>query len=237
MALGERAAAPALEWLLHEIERECTGEPMLIFIDEAWRLLNDPVSAEWFYGALRTLRKRNAGLVMATQSITEIASSPYCNLLIGELSGEDLPAQSRGARRTRQGLVSEAGTDATPGRDNRAGRATLAVLLHVAARQPPVQSGSRTDCARALRLDRPSRIAPRPRGAWPRGRFPEAWLAEHGIADWAEQLIPQPQEQLGTPTLFSRLGSEGAASMKPFRTPQSGSARDRSLCTVHRRFA
>jgi type IV secretion system protein TrbE len=81
-ALGERAAAPALEWLLHEIERECTGEPMLIFVDEAWRLLNDPVSAEWFYGALRTLRKRNAGIVMATQSITEIASSPYCNLLL-----------------------------------------------------------------------------------------------------------------------------------------------------------
>ena len=45
-ALGERAAAPALEWLLHEIERECTGEPMLIFVDEAWRLLNDSVSAE-----------------------------------------------------------------------------------------------------------------------------------------------------------------------------------------------
>ncbi len=81
-ALGERAAAPALEWLLHEIERECTGEPTLIFVDEAWRLLNDPVSAEWFYGALRTLRKRNAGIVMATQSITEIASSPYCNLLL-----------------------------------------------------------------------------------------------------------------------------------------------------------
>jgi type IV secretion system protein VirB4 len=82
MALGERAAAPALEWLLHEIERECTGAPMLIFIDEAWRLLNDPVSADWFYGALRTLRKRNAGIVMATQSLTEIASSPYCNLLL-----------------------------------------------------------------------------------------------------------------------------------------------------------
>jgi len=81
-ALGERAAAPALEWLLHEIERECTGAPTLIFVDEAWRLLNDPVSAEWFYGALRTLRKRNAGIVMATQSITEIASSPYCNLLL-----------------------------------------------------------------------------------------------------------------------------------------------------------
>jgi type IV secretion system protein VirB4 len=81
-AVGERAAAPAVEWLLHEIERECTGEPMLIFVDEAWRLLNDPVSAEWFYGALRTLRKRNAGIVMATQSITEIAASPYCNLLL-----------------------------------------------------------------------------------------------------------------------------------------------------------
>jgi type IV secretion system protein VirB4 len=90
-ALGERAAAPALEWLLHEIERECTGEPMLIFVDEAWRLLNDPVSADWFYGALRTLRKRNAGIVMATQSITEIAASPYCNLLLESCPAKIFP--------------------------------------------------------------------------------------------------------------------------------------------------
>jgi len=82
IALGERAAAPALEWLLHEIERECAGAPTLIFVDEAWRLLSDPVSSDWFYAALRTLRKRNAGIVMATQSVTEIAASPYCNLLL-----------------------------------------------------------------------------------------------------------------------------------------------------------
>ena len=55
---------------------------MLIFIDEAWRLLNDdPVSADWLYGALRTLRKRNVGITTATHRLTEIASPPYSNLL------------------------------------------------------------------------------------------------------------------------------------------------------------
>src|SRR5216683_2716657 len=82
MALGERACAPATELVLHAVESRLTGAPTFIFVDEAWRTLNDPVSGEWLYEAIRTFRKRNAGIILATQSLTEIAASPYCNLLL-----------------------------------------------------------------------------------------------------------------------------------------------------------
>jgi type IV secretion system protein TrbE len=82
MALGERACAPAIELVLHGVESQLTGAPTFILVDEAWRTLNDPVSGEWLYQAIRTFRKRNAGIILATQSLTEIAASHYCNLLL-----------------------------------------------------------------------------------------------------------------------------------------------------------
>jgi type IV secretion system protein TrbE len=82
IALGERVSAPATELVLHGVESRLTGAPTFIFVDEAWRTLNDPVSGEWLYEAIRTFRKRNAGIILATQSLTEIAASPYCNLLL-----------------------------------------------------------------------------------------------------------------------------------------------------------
>ena len=82
MQLGPRACAPATELVLHAIESALGGAPTFIYVDEAWWSLNDPVSGEWLYEAIRTFRKRNAGIVLATQSLTEIAASPYRNLLL-----------------------------------------------------------------------------------------------------------------------------------------------------------
>jgi type IV secretory pathway VirB4 component len=82
MRLGPRACAPATELILHGFERALGDGPAFIYVDEAWWSLNDPVSGEWLYGAIRTFRKRNAGIILATQSLTEIAASPYRNLLL-----------------------------------------------------------------------------------------------------------------------------------------------------------
>jgi type IV secretion system protein TrbE len=162
------------------------GEPTLIFVDEAWRLLNDPVSAEWFYGALRTLRKRNAGIVMATQSITEIASSPYCNLLL-----ESCPAkiflpnpEARGAHV----------------RDSYLKLGLTLRQVEIIARATPRSQYYYTSPlgSRLFNLDlgpialalcgstgHPELLA---RG----GGFLEAWLAERNLADWSAQLAPKP---------------------------------------------
>ena len=49
---------------------------------EFWALLGDEVSAEWLFDVLRTLRKRNAGLVGSSQSLAEIVNSPSRDLLL-----------------------------------------------------------------------------------------------------------------------------------------------------------
>ncbi len=188
-ALGERAAAPALEWLLHEIERECTGEPMLIFVDEAWRLLNDSVSAEWFYGALRTLRKRNAGIVMATQSITEIALSPYCNLLL-----ESCPAKI---------FLPNPEARGDHVRDSYLKLGLTRRQIEIIARATPRSQYYYTSPlgSRLFNLDLgPIALAlcgstghpdlRRARELVARGSdFVEAWLAERGLAEWGDKVI------------------------------------------------
>ncbi|MBV8136060.1 MAG: hypothetical protein JO121_10575, partial [Deltaproteobacteria bacterium] len=191
-ALGERAAAPALEWLLHEIERECTGEPMLIIVDEAWRMLNDPVSSEWFYAALRTLRKRNAGIVMATQSITEIASSSYCNLLL-----ESCPAKI---------FLPNPEARGDQVRDSYLKLGLTRRQIEIIARATPRAQYYYTSPlgSRLFNLD----IGPialalcgstghpdlrRARELLTHGDdFAQAWLAERGLADWEERVCPKP---------------------------------------------
>jgi type IV secretion system protein TrbE len=81
--LGRRAAAPALELILTTIISNLDGTtPTWIFADEFWALLGDPVSAEWLFDALRTLRKKNCGLVGSSQSLTDIINSPDHDLLL-----------------------------------------------------------------------------------------------------------------------------------------------------------
>ena len=88
VALGERAAAPATELILHGAEMAIGTHPTFIYVDEAWRMLSDKVSADWLFDAIRTFRKRNAGITLATQSLTEIANSPYRDLLLESCPGK-----------------------------------------------------------------------------------------------------------------------------------------------------
>jgi type IV secretion system protein TrbE len=191
MALGERAAAPALEWLLHDIERECNGDPTLIFIDETWRLLSDPVSADWFYSALRTLRKRNAGIVMATQSVTEIAASPYCNLLLESCPAKIfLPNPEARGEHVRQAYLKLGLTQRQ---------------VEIIARAIPRSQYYYTSPlgSRLFNLDLgPTAVALCGSTGLPEVRrarellaqsenFLAAWLAERGLADWAAQLMPE----------------------------------------------
>jgi len=88
MTEGERAAAPATELILHGTEMAMGTHPMFIYVDEAWRMLSDEVSRDWLYDAIRTFRKRNAGITLATQSLTEISNSPYRDLLLESCPGK-----------------------------------------------------------------------------------------------------------------------------------------------------
>jgi type IV secretion/conjugal transfer VirB4 family ATPase len=75
--MGPQTVAPALRLLFHRVERRLDGRPTLIVIEEAWRTLLDPAFGLQLKGWLLTLRKKNAAVLVVTQTLADLASSPH----------------------------------------------------------------------------------------------------------------------------------------------------------------
>ncbi|MET4803950.1 conjugal transfer protein TrbE [Bradyrhizobium sp. LB11.1] len=73
--IGAGAAPAVLTYLFHRIEGRLDGRPTLLIIDEGWLVLDDPAFAQQLREWLKTLRKKNASVVFATQSLSDIDSS------------------------------------------------------------------------------------------------------------------------------------------------------------------
>jgi type IV secretory pathway VirB4 component len=80
--LGERASGPATELIIHDAEVSLGDTPTFVVIDEARWILSSPVSLPWIDRALRTFRKYNAAIILATQSLAEIESTEVRSLLL-----------------------------------------------------------------------------------------------------------------------------------------------------------
>ena len=80
--IGTDSAPAVLAYLFHRIEDRLDGSPTLIIIDEGWLALDD----EGFSGQLRewlkTLRKKNASVIFATQSLSDIDGSSVAPAII-----------------------------------------------------------------------------------------------------------------------------------------------------------
>ena len=80
--IGTAVAPAVLSYLFHRIEARLDGRPTLLIIDEGWLALDD----EGFSGQLRewlkTLRKKNASVVFATQSLADIDGSAIAPVII-----------------------------------------------------------------------------------------------------------------------------------------------------------
>ncbi|MBM3653766.1 MAG: conjugal transfer protein TrbE, partial [Alphaproteobacteria bacterium] len=67
--IGSAAAPAVLAYLFHRIEGRFDGAPTLLVIDEGWLALDEPGFAAQLREWLKTLRKKNASVVFATQSL------------------------------------------------------------------------------------------------------------------------------------------------------------------------
>jgi type IV secretion system protein VirB4 len=67
--IGTGAAPAVLSYLFHRIEARLDGSPTLLIIDEGWLALDDDGFAGQLREWLKTLRKKNASVVFATQSL------------------------------------------------------------------------------------------------------------------------------------------------------------------------
>ncbi len=75
--LGPKTVAPVLRYLFHRVEGRLDGRPTLIVIEEAWRTLLDPSFGLQLKQWLLTLRKKNAAVMVVTQTLADLHHSPY----------------------------------------------------------------------------------------------------------------------------------------------------------------
>jgi len=80
--IGTSAAPAVLAYLFHRIEGRLDGRPTLLIIDEGWLALDDEGFAGQLREWLKTLRKKNASVIFATQSLSDIDGSAIAPAII-----------------------------------------------------------------------------------------------------------------------------------------------------------
>jgi type IV secretion system protein TrbE len=80
--IGTGAAVAVLAYLFHRIEDRLDGRPTLLIVDEGWLALDDEDFAGQLREWLKTLRKKNASVIFATQSLADIDGSRIAPAII-----------------------------------------------------------------------------------------------------------------------------------------------------------
>ncbi|MGH7023691.1 MAG: conjugal transfer protein TrbE, partial [Caulobacteraceae bacterium] len=80
--IGAGVAPAVLSYLFHRIGDRLDGRPTLLIIDEGWLALDDQGFAGQLREWLKTLRKKNASVIFATQSLADIDGSTVAPAII-----------------------------------------------------------------------------------------------------------------------------------------------------------
>ncbi|HEX2544486.1 MAG TPA: type IV secretion system protein VirB4 [Ramlibacter sp.] len=80
-------ASPFMDYAFYRIERSLDGStPTMIYVEEAWYMLSNPAFASRMEDWLRTLRKKRAFLVFATQALDEIARLANIGAIVSNIA-------------------------------------------------------------------------------------------------------------------------------------------------------
>lgn len=189
--IGTGAAPAVLAYLFHRIGDRLDGRPTLMIVDEGWLALDDADFAGQLREWLKTLRKKNASVVCATQSLSDIDGSDIAPAIIESCPTRLLLPNERAIEPQITAIYRRFGLNdrqiellsrATPKRDyycqSRRGNRMFELGLGEVALAFAAAS-SKTDQAAIDRL-----LAEHGREA-----FVPAWLQHRG-AGWAVDLIP-----------------------------------------------
>ncbi|MYL81429.1 ATPase, partial [Klebsiella pneumoniae] len=90
--------APISFYLLYRITSLLDGRRLVIFMDEFWKWLRDPVFKDFAYNKLKTIRKLNGMLVVGTQSPAEIIKDDIAPAVIEQCGTQILAANPNADR-------------------------------------------------------------------------------------------------------------------------------------------
>lgn len=197
--IGTGAAAAVLAYLFHRIERRLDGRPTLLIVDEGWLALDDEGFASQLREWLKTLRKKNASVIFATQSLADIDGSVIAPAIIESCPTRIFLPNERALEPQIAGVYRRFGLNdrqieilsrSTPKRDyycqSRRGNRLFELGLGEVALAFTAAS-SKSDQALIARLM--SEHGP--------DGFARAWLDARGAA-WAIDLLRQPQPEQET---------------------------------------
>ena len=189
--IGTAAAGAVLAYLFHRIEGRLDGRPTLLIIDEGWLALDDGGFAAQLREWLKTLRKKNASVVFATQSLSDIDGSPIKPAIVESCPTRIFLANERAIEPQITAIYRRFGLNdrqieiiarATPKRDyycqSRRGNRLFELGLG------PIALAF---CAASSKADHA--IIDRVLAEHGESSFVHAWLAEHELL-WAADLIP-----------------------------------------------
>lgn len=72
---NKSAITPLLSYIFRKIENSLDGSPVLIILDECWMFFDNKQFANKIRDWLKTLRKKNASVIFATQELNDIMNS------------------------------------------------------------------------------------------------------------------------------------------------------------------
>lgn len=189
--IGASAAPAVLTYLFHRIEQRLDGRPTLLIIDEGWLILDDPAFAQQLREWLKTLRKKNASVIFATQSLSDIDNSPIASPIVESCPTRIFLPNERAIEPQITAIYRRFGLNdrqieiiahAIPKRDyycqSRRGNRLFELGLGPAAL---------AFCAASSKADHAA--IERILAGLDRGQFAAAWLRDRGLP-WAADLIP-----------------------------------------------
>ncbi len=189
--IGTAAAPAVLAYLFHRIEGRLTGAPTLVIVDEGWLALDDATFGAQLREWLKTLRKKNAAVVFATQSLADIDGSAIAPAIIESCLTRVFLANERAVEPQIAGIYRKFGLNdrqieivarATPKRDyyaqSRRGNRLFELGLGPVALAFTAASGKTDQALIAEVLSETDRAG-----------FAAAWLRRRSLA-WAADLIP-----------------------------------------------
>jgi type IV secretion system protein VirB4 len=82
LQLDDKAVIPVLLYLFRRIEKRLDGSPTLVSLDEAWAYLRNAVFRERLRDWLKTLRRMNGIVLLATQNLSDICNSDISDVIL-----------------------------------------------------------------------------------------------------------------------------------------------------------
>ena len=187
MALGDKAVIAVLLYLFRQIERRLDGSPTLVPLDEAWVYLRHDLFRDRLRDWLKTMRKRNGAVLLATQSLSDIFHSPIQDVVLESCPTKILLPNTEARNPASLGFYQSLGLNerelqviqtSLPKREyyviSPLGRRLISLGLGAVA-LAFVGINGREERQRAEKVMETSRE-----------RWQAAWLRQRGIPDWAE---------------------------------------------------